>query len=61
MKEFLLSLLCSPNLFITYQSTNILNFLISKFIKHIFIFKMSLRTLIFIENWWGYKLFGYIS
>ena len=56
MKEILLSLLYSPNLFMTYQLTNTLNFLIGKFINIKFTFKMSPRTLIFVENWWSYNI-----
>ena len=55
MKEILLSLLYSPNLFMTYQLTNTLNFLIGKFINIKFTFKMSPRTF-FVENWWSYNI-----
>ena len=51
MKESLLFLLDSPNLFMTYQSTNILNNFISKFININFTFKISPRTLVFVKNW----------
>ena len=53
--------LCSPNLFMTHQSTNILNFWIYKFINIHFTFKMSLRTFFLLRIGRVIKLFGYIS